>query len=151
MFNKKEFEERIQLQEEKVKVCEGNCQEVFALLGRQFYELQERPEIAELEEVLEAAKQTADTLESEAVILNELKATYIDEKENSCANCGARIVIEGAKFCYNCGSMIEPENDEPIAAAPVEEKKVEQAFCAGCFSELKPGARFCGKCGKPVE
>lgn len=50
-----------------------------------------------------------------------------------CNQCGAE-VVEGAKFCPNCG------------AAVVEQKPVAPR-CPQCGQEINPGAAFCPNCG----
>lgn len=151
MFNKQEFEERIRLQEEKVKAYELNCQEAFELLGRHFFDLENRPVIGELDAILQVAEQKKGDLEAESAILNDLKTEYIDEQKNSCSHCGARIMVEGSKFCYNCGIPISAGGDDSAEGQPKAEKISDQTNCPECFSQLKPGARFCGKCGKQID
>ena len=46
----------------------------------------------------------------------------------ACANCGT---VGSGRFCANCG--------QPLAVA---------RKCAECGSDLAPGAKFCGSCGK---
>ena len=46
----------------------------------------------------------------------------------TCANCGT---VGSGKFCANCG--------QPLAAS---------RKCAECGTDLAPGAKFCGNCGK---
>lgn len=150
MFKQKEFEEKIRLQEEKVKKCELDCQVIFEMLGRQFFELPEVPHIPELETVLESARQKKAVMDTEVSVLQELNEAYLDEKKNSCSNCGIRIEIEGAKFCYNCGAPRHQETEEAVIEKPKTDKSKE-AFCKGCLAKLKPGARFCRECGKQVE
>ncbi len=51
-----------------------------------------------------------------------------------CAKCGAE-APEGAKFCPQCGAVIEQEPTQ----------------CAKCGAELPKGAKFCPECGAKVE
>ena len=48
---------------------------------------------------------------------------------NSCPVCGQK-VIEGAKFCMNCGARL---------------------VCENCGAALIPGAKFCSNCGKEIK
>lgn len=47
-----------------------------------------------------------------------------------CSNCGTP---GSGKFCSNCGNALAAAASKP---------------CAGCGTELSPGAKFCGSCGK---
>jgi len=59
-----------------------------------------------------------------------------------CMHCGAPL-LEGAKFCTNCGKQIATQEKEP--APPVEEK-----LCAFCDTVIPDGSAVCPKCGKRV-
>lgn len=49
-----------------------------------------------------------------------------------CKNCGAEL-IDGAKFCGECGTVVEEVNR-----------------CPHCGAEIYKGATFCAECGKPI-
>jgi len=73
-----------------------------------------------------------------------------------CPSCDVT-VKENQKFCTSCGNKIPenmkasnisaklPENLEPVIDDTPEVKK-----CLSCDTELKPGAKFCTKCGTKV-
>ena len=52
-----------------------------------------------------------------------------------CSGCGAQL-LEGAKFCVNCGAKAEP-NLPPC--------------CVSCETTLPEGAKFCLHCGEAVQ
>lgn len=84
-----------------------------------------------------------------------------------CKNCGNQLK-DGAKFCAKCGKKIEiavseqpeepqgtdqlepKEADTPQAADLQEKDGAVPIFCNKCGNRLKPGAKFCAKCGSPV-
>lgn len=53
----------------------------------------------------------------------------------NCTNCGQSLA-ESAKFCPNCGTRVEPQQNS--------------AFCAACGAKLEPSAQFCPACGIKV-
>lgn len=61
-----------------------------------------------------------------------------------------------AKFCRRCGERL-PQSVAPPAAPPVVQPAVppasvapgSQVACFRCGNPLRPGARFCAKCGTP--
>lgn len=59
-----------------------------------------------------------------------------------CNKCQSEI-SEGAKFCKNCGSLVQASPNPPAA----EEKNL----CKKCGSQLAEGAQFCNNCGASVE
>ena len=40
---------------------------------------------------------------------------------------------------------------EPVSSAKKEKEPKQKSFCPYCGKAYKPGARFCGHCGKPKE
>lgn len=85
-----------------------------------------------------------------------------EEMTVKCPNCG-KDAPEGAKFCLECGSKIEPPKQEhtrtcPKCGATVPKAKfcLECGFkfaatCSSCGAELVPGAKFCFECGQKIE
>lgn len=57
-----------------------------------------------------------------------------------CENCGAQI-IDGAKFCQECGSEIKRDN-------PPEKEEIK--FCENCGNELAQNEAFCSQCGANI-
>ncbi len=55
-----------------------------------------------------------------------------------CPKCGTEIQQSGAKFCNQCGALLE------VPAAPSSQ------FCMFCGKQLEENSRFCVFCGKPV-
>ncbi len=87
-----------------------------------------------------------------------------DAGGNVCASCGASLK-PGAKFCPSCGGKVGeaaekapaasvPETKPEVKAAPVPDKKEDapaaEAVTCSCGNVLKPGAKFCPKCGNKV-
>lgn len=85
-----------------------------------------------------------------------------EEMTVKCPNCG-KAAPNGAKFCLECGSKIEPPKQEhtrtcPKCGATVPKAKfcLECGFkfaatCSSCGAELVPGAKFCLECGQKIE
>lgn len=69
-----------------------------------------------------------------ADVLN-IKPTSANTKENLCSNCG-QPVIEGARFCGNCGK---------------DQSMNEVNVCAKCGEKIPEGAKFCPHCGTSCE
>lgn len=70
------------------------------------------------------------------------QAKPVEEKVDTltCMQCQAEL-LEGAKFCMNCGApVLQPEPEEP-----------EPAVCHACGAELPDAARFCPECGAQRE
>ncbi|MBP7051453.1 MAG: zinc ribbon domain-containing protein [Phycisphaerae bacterium] len=57
--------------------------------------------------------------------------------DQRCPKCGAKVQA-GAKFCWECGTRIEP----PKPAAPTH--------CPKCGVKLPAGAKFCPACGEKI-
>lgn len=72
----------------------------------------------------------------------------------TCPKCGC-IVVDGAKFCKNCGSEIiqeEENNNESIKVCPNCGEEIEDGmkFCRNCGSKLteeKHETKYCPNCG----
>ena len=56
------------------------------------------------------------------------------QQEQSCPNCGAR-VIEGQEFCRTCGTSL------------IGDIANSTAICPGCGAVVSPEQRYCGVCG----
>ena len=56
----------------------------------------------------------------------------------NCTNCGQPLA-EGAKFCPNCGTRVEQQQQQPL-----------NAFCTTCGAKLEPASQFCPACGVKV-
>jgi len=72
---------------------------------------------------------------------------------NACTGCGNPLKPE-ALFCTSCGTRVEATQPESQPEPEPEIQEVQQAesvpdvnACAGCGSQLKPGALFCTSCG----
>jgi hypothetical protein len=84
-------------------------------------------------------------------------------EEGKCPDCGRR-VDKGAKFCPYCGTRLRPVTPEVLEkqAIPKEEAKPAQeetvakegwptsATCPHCGNNVRPGSKFCIKCGARV-
>jgi hypothetical protein len=84
-------------------------------------------------------------------------------EEGKCQGCGRR-VDRGAKFCPYCGTRLRPVTPEVLEkqAIPKEEAKPARedavakegrptsATCPHCGNNVKPGSKFCIKCGARV-
>lgn len=64
------------------------------------------------------------------------------KEEKKCSKCGATL-IEGAKFCVECGSS--------VVETELKQVTVESKNCSNCGAEIKEGAKFCIKCGTAIE
>jgi len=65
----------------------------------------------------------------------------------------AVVTEEGTHATPTAGVAPQPvaPASAPVAAgAPAPVAAPAPAFCTGCGTSLKPGARFCAKCGKPL-
>ncbi len=75
-----------------------------------------------------------------------------------CQNCGNELP-EGAKFCLECGSKVEPPIKEGMIKCPKCEAIVPagkfclecgallKETCSNCGAEKVPNAKFCLECG----
>lgn len=102
----------------------------------------------------------------------EIKEEKNDENNRSVnigeiCSCG-NVLKPGAKFCPKCGNKVgekpkenklqkeEPKQEKTVAAdetptiAPSAPAAVPQALTCQCGNLLKPGAKFCPKCGTKV-
>ena len=70
-----------------------------------------------------------------------------------CKKCGTENK-ETAKFCKNCGSRLEKEENketaEIVKETETEEKKKESRICPFCGAEVSETAMFCKKCGEKL-
>lgn len=60
-----------------------------------------------------------------------------------CPKCGFEN-RPGARFCKQCGQLLQAQAAPPAAAAPAG------IICPACGATAKPGARFCPRCGKQL-
>ncbi len=95
-----------------------------------------------------------------------MQPTVPTEQEGSnhrkCTTCGAKIPEE-AKFCLECGTKVEVEEQWnrltcPVCGASVPNGKFclecgakLETVCKNCGAKLVPGAKFCLECGTKVE
>ncbi|MBN1261052.1 MAG: protein kinase [Anaerolineae bacterium] len=66
----------------------------------------------------------------------------------------------GVRFCRRCGEALPSESDSRAGTPSSQSKSVSGSFsqfgqpsgalCPNCGAQLRPGARFCKACGKPV-
>jgi hypothetical protein len=84
-------------------------------------------------------------------------------EKGKCPGCGRR-VDKGAKFCPYCGTRLQPVTPEMLEkqaipkeeAKPVREDAVAKegwptsATCPHCGNNVRPGSKFCIKCGARV-
>lgn len=127
---------------------------------------QQQAELAKLEAAASAASSAGPTAASAAGGVT------------TCAHCG-RSVPAGGTFCPYCGAAVAPQaasassaaspgsqaagpggaatpSDPDTASSPPPTRTVKpqpasaQPICAHCGAPLKPGARFCSKCGRAV-
>ncbi len=76
----------------------------------------------------------------------------------SCPVCNEKIP-KTAKFCFNCGTKIEPVQCCPDCGEPIIKgskfclncgRKLIKDVCSNCGKELAPGAKFCPECGNKI-
>lgn len=67
---------------------------------------------------------------------NEMELNEVIDRLETCPNCKA--VVNGDKFCHNCGKNLEDSNNNEV-------------YCSKCGKKLEPNARFCNKCGNEVK
>lgn len=82
----------------------------------------------------EAQRKAAEEAQRKAAEEAQRKAA--EETISVCSNCGETLV-QGARFCLNCGTKIE-------------EKKPASVTCPSCGEELNANAKFCLSCGTPI-
>jgi subtilisin family serine protease len=70
-----------------------------------------------------------------------------------CPHCGKPVRV-GARFCAACGQSITPPqvapppSPTPVALPPVASPPTPvSTTCKNCHQPLRPGAKFCAKCG----
>lgn len=79
-----------------------------------------------------------------------------------CSSCGMEI-LEGAKFCLECGAKVESQEPELEITCPSCGAKIPKGkfclecgckldvVCKKCGAELIPKAKFCLECGTKIE
>ena len=65
---------------------------------------------------------------------------------NQCKNCGAE-VVDGARFCAECGEKVEPPAPAGVICAACGESTPSGKFCLHCGA---PMARKCPSCGVDI-
>ena len=60
-----------------------------------------------------------------------------------CPNCGSEVGV-GARFCSNCGSVLNETAKEGEPEAPTP-------YCRNCAAKVPAGAEYCTNCGEPVK
>lgn len=117
------------------KEQERKLEQLYAQLGKCFYEKAVQEEGAEFSDLLQSITQTLEEIET-------CKQQQILIKGGvRCAACGTLMEAD-AMFCPNCGAQKElPKEPEP--AVEVTPGKV---ICPGCGKQVDPKA-FCAFCG----
>lgn len=75
-----------------------------------------------------------------------------------CNNCGRRIA-QNKKFCSYCGARLGKQNiseqlnqlDIGNSVDNINSVIIKQEFCSNCGNWLKPGGKFCSKCGQLID
>lgn len=81
----------------------------------------------------------------------------------TCGGCGRPVPAGGGAFCPYCGEAVvsgtapapgvavaSRRSPETRPAATTEAAAALKPICAHCGAPLKPGAKFCSKCGRAV-
>lgn len=66
-----------------------------------------------------------------------------------CKNCGKEN-IEGAKFCFACGSKLEGVSVAVAQATQQFTPVVDKVICSSCHNANKAGLKFCCYCGSDL-
>lgn len=90
----------------------------------------------------------------------------IKEEVKRCPSCGVE-VSANQKFCIKCGASLEKPvekpterftfDDQPVVQEPVKPQPVEPepqpvvSTCPSCGAIVKPGQKFCTKCGATIQ
>lgn len=144
MANLNEYVEKIEDLGRSIEELQQQALQQKETLWDAFWGMEELPEVPGMEELFSDIRQVREALADKNRELEALNEEYLYMKEHSCVHCGTQLV-EGAKFCHNCGRPVQKE-PEP----PVQENPDEQKFCKVCGCMLKPNARFCANCGATV-
>lgn len=117
------------------KEQERKLEQLYAQLGKNFYEKAVQEEGAEFPDLLQSITRTLEEIDS-------CKQQQLLIKGGvRCAACGTLMEAD-AMFCPNCGAQKElPKEPEPVVEA--EPGKV---ICPGCGKQVEPKA-FCAFCG----
>jgi|LSQX01.3.fsa_nt_gb membrane protease subunit (stomatin/prohibitin family) len=80
---------------------------------------------------------------------------------SACPKCGSKLP-ENAKFCLECGTKIEAQQENTVVCPKCGKQTPKGKFCVecgarlemkcpNCGNEIVPGAKFCLECGQKVE
>ena len=80
--------------------------------------------------------------------------------QSKCPSCGA-VVVNGAKFCNECGQKIAPVQVETVVCPNCNNTVAKGKFCPECGYKfisvcpkcgvsVVPGAKFCNECGEKL-
>lgn len=123
----------------QIALEKGKLTDLFAELGKAFYENPEDENIAALKDSITASKELIAGYEKQ----------LIDQKGlDVCPNCGATIAKD-VLFCGKCGSKIE--RPEPVAEAAEEAAEPAKKHCPVCDAEVTEDMAFCEVCGAKLE
>ena len=117
------------------KEQERKLEQLYAQLGKNFYEKAVPEEGAEFPDLLQSITRTLEEIDS-------CKQQQLLIKGGvRCAACGTLMEAD-AMFCPNCGAQKEPPK-EPEVVVEADPGKV---ICPGCGKQVEPKA-FCAFCG----
>lgn len=118
------------------KEQERKLEQLYAQLGKNFYEKAVQEERAEFPDLLQSITQTLEEIEA-------CKEQQLLIKGGvRCATCGTLIETD-VMFCPNCGAQKELPKEPETASADVEPGKI---VCPNCGKQVDPRA-FCAFCG----
>ena len=113
------------------QAAQVRCQELYATVGKQFFEANRGDvpqEYSESFSQLEETLRRLDNMDARRKFLNGIVV---------CTNCKADNGVE-LSFCASCGTRL-PHKNAPVADGGVR--------CVNCGNVLKQGQAFCGVCG----
>lgn len=118
------------------KEQERKLEQLYAQLGKNFYEKAVQEERAEFPDLLQSITQTLEEIEA-------CKEQQLLIKGGvRCATCGTLIETD-VMFCPNCGAQKELPKEPETESADVEPGKI---VCPNCGKQVDPRA-FCAFCG----
>lgn len=116
-----------------------DIESTYILLGKQVYEASKKGSQPVIQQYIEKIDELYKKIQEEQAQIDIIKGY------NTCPKCGA-VVEKGAKFCNNCGFLME----NMTQTSALEGTVVNQPVCKKCGNVLAVGAKFCPKCGTPV-
>ena len=117
------------------KEQERKLEQLYAQLGKSFYEKAVQEENAEFSDLLQSITQTLEEIET-------CKEQQLLIKGGvRCAACGTLMEAD-AMFCPNCGAQKELPKEPEVVVEAVPGKMI----CPGCGKQVDPKA-FCAFCG----